>query len=241
MQLSHLFLTACLVLQSVAAKTGVLLPKSPEVEVVPQIEERDAVQRCKATATATRTGPLRLTTTTVTPPTETATTTTTVTGAAPVRRGGAAPTCSIKGLPILKPFACDVIRAACILFVKSGATTRTATIPSRTSTTGTTLATRTTTLVAASTVAPVPVYTSGTLSNPPDSGPFNCNCDYQISCDTIILSETLVNSSVQREYTACATQCDPYSSCFFFNFNQATGSCQLYEESLGTVSEPGLF
>ncbi|KAG4422079.1 hypothetical protein IFR04_004820 [Cadophora malorum] len=181
---------------------------------------------------ATRTGPLWLTTATVTPPTQT-TTTTTITGAAPVRRGGAAPTCSIKGLPILKSFACDVIRAACLLFVKPGITTRTTTISGSTSTTKTTLAAQTTTLATTSTVAPAPVCVADTLSNPPDSGTFNCNCDYQIECNSAVFTETGADESIQKDYTACATCCDTFSDGFFFNFEQATGSCSLYSEILG--------
>ena len=143
MQLLHLLLTAGFILQPIATAADFLVHRLPEVEVVHHIEQRDAIQQCKAvlvalkassfcssfvpigrkTATATRTGALQLTTATITPPTETVTSTTTITSAVPVRRGAAAPTCSIKGLPLLKPFACDVIRAACLLFVKPGVTT----------------------------------------------------------------------------------------------------------------------
>ncbi|KAH7311149.1 hypothetical protein BKA65DRAFT_601153 [Rhexocercosporidium sp. MPI-PUGE-AT-0058] len=90
----------------------------------------------------------------------------------------------IPGLPVkVKPFACDVIKKACILFVKPRTTART-TIPGSTLTTKTTLSTQATSVTSTSTVKPRPTCNAGTLTSPPDPGSFSCNCNFEISCDT---------------------------------------------------------
>ncbi|KAH7403872.1 hypothetical protein BKA64DRAFT_707342 [Cadophora sp. MPI-SDFR-AT-0126] len=163
-------------------------------------------------------------------------TTTTITSAVPIKRGGAAATCLIKNFPVLKPFACDVIRAACLLFLKPVTTTKTTTIPGSTSTIETTLATPTVTEVTTSTVAPGPVCNSGTFSDPPNIGELNCNCDYEIRCNSRV-AQNADRIDFQNDYTACATECDTFSDCAFFNVNQSTSSCSLYAGSLGSTAE----
>ncbi|PVH72498.1 hypothetical protein DL98DRAFT_595959 [Cadophora sp. DSE1049] len=183
----------------------------------------------KNTATATRTGPQQFQTVTITPDTATATATIT-TGAEPLRRAN--PTCTIKGLPIqIKPFACDVIKKACVVFVKPGTTTMkndnytwshkyneyNFVNPNFNNDDDT------------STTSAGPTCRPG-LFDPIHATA--CDCTYDISCDTTSSTTPLVGVSA-ADYAGCAGICDGIQNCaaFYFapsNTGLETATCNLY-------------
>ncbi|KAK0100149.1 hypothetical protein ONS95_008487 [Cadophora gregata] len=232
---------------------------NPQVAARDALEQRDAVQVCKAilialkasafcssfvpivksTTTQTRTGPQQFQTVTITPDTATATATVTTGAAPPARRAN--PTCSIRGLPVpIKAFACDVIKAACIAFVKPGRTTKTTTVPGPTSTTSTTLATQTSTTTTTTTTAPAaPTCTPGPF--PIDRV---CQCVYTVACDTDSPTDPALTIS-SANYQQCAQTCDDLNDCTAVVFSRTPnggGICKIYALSQAptTVSAPGV-
>ncbi|KAL2066796.1 hypothetical protein VTL71DRAFT_1220 [Oculimacula yallundae] len=253
MQIFGILFPLSVLLHAVAATTDVLAPKDLIPESPHALEQRDEVQNCKAllvalkasafcssfvpivknTATQTRTGPVQFTTAIVTPTPATATTTETAGGGGgggTIIERGAAPTCTIPGLPYkIKPFGCEVIKKACLLFVKPGTTTRTTTIPGSTSTSKTTLATQTVTTT--TTFTPLPTCDAGPYSPPiPDEeNPSACGCSYDILCDVSATGTVDARVVQARTYKECAQRADFFSNTNFFVFDQATLECLVYQ------------